>query len=565
MKRWATQCVISLVVVHVWQISSSRAESDDESSDDSDRGGNRVEEDVNAAKAKRNASGNNTFAKDRFFIDKLDTATTDGKTLYQGNFTSSTMFSSESGGALNGDATGVNVNSQYSRLFTDLRAQLDARHIKGGRWDFRFDGRGRVVSGGGTATSGIAGQPSARIQSGALGRNEFELRETWLVRSGDRTDVFIGRQFVTDLAATKIDGIRIDYAMSRKFTVLGYAGALPYRGSRSIGTDYPRQVDGLGAQLGRTPPIGAGLGAAYRTPVSYGALGLVLAVPLKGDSPKISVTSNGYYRGRTLDFYHFALVDLFKTFSLANVSAGGNYKPSPKMRLTAAFHRVDLDTLAIQARAFLSDPTQSGINEIALRSAATNHLRGGLSAGLGRNQRFEISLQGGFRFRSAVAVRDAGNNVVVSLPAERGAELYAGIVDRRSIAGLRLGFDATRFFGVGKAAFQRSSSLSLRLTLAKEFKQGRGQLELEAGYISAKDENVGADCKSNDITACFGSSLISITNANGNIYYRLKGNLFAVGTVALSLQGTQVTRNAMSLSDPTLVSKTVFLRLGYRY
>ena len=258
------------------------AESDDEAEEDSDRGGNKVEEDVEAAKEKRNAPSN-SFSKDRFFIDKLDTADTDEKTLLQGNFTSSTFLYRESGGALADDTmTPVNVNSPFSRFFTDLRAQLDARHIKGGRWDFRLDARGRLVQGGGAVTPNPnTPEPRANVQSGARGRNELDLREAWLVRSGERTDVFIGRQFITDLAATRIDGIRLDYAMSRKITLLGYAGALPYRGSRSIGTDYPNQFSAERAPLGKTPPIGAGFGAAYRTPRSYGALGSVLAIPLK--------------------------------------------------------------------------------------------------------------------------------------------------------------------------------------------------------------------------------------------------------------------------------------------
>ncbi len=538
------------------------AESDDEAEEDSDRGGNKVEEDVEAAKEKRNAPSN-SFSKDRFFIDKLDTADTDEKTLLQGNFTSSTFLYRESGGALADDTmTPVNVNSPFSRFFTDLRAQLDARHIKGGRWDFRLDARGRLVQGGGAVTPNPnTPEPRANIQSGARGRNELDLREAWLVRSGERTDVFIGRQFITDLAATRIDGIRLDYAMSRKITLLGYAGALPYRGSRSIGTDYPNQFSAERTPLGKTPPIGAGFGAAYRTPRSYGALGSVLAIPLKGASPRISVTSNGYWRNGKIDLYHFALVDLFKKFSLTNVSAGANYKPSPRMRLTAGFHRMDVDTLAIQASGYFADPATAGINEIALRSVASNQLRAGLSVGLGRNQRFEVSMSGGYRFRPGFTIADADNNVVATLDAQSGLEVTAGVADRRSLKGFRFGADVSRFFGVGDVAFSRSTSLSLRGTAAREFKQGRGMVELEAGYLSARDDNGGVTC-GGTIDTCYGASKVSVKQGGGTVYYRLKPAWFLMGNMFLSMQSGQTAGKA---ADPTLVSTSGFLRIGYRY
>ncbi len=543
---------------------SVRAESDEEQAEgeEPEGEGSKPQDEVEAAKAKRNAS-TAPVAKDRFFIDKRDTAETDEKTLFQGNFTSSSFMYRESGGALVNDTlVPVNVNSQFARMFTDLRAQLDARHIKGGRWDFRLDARGRLVQGGGAVTpSPATPEPRANVQSGARGRNELDLREAWLVRSGERTDVFIGRQFITDLAAVRVDGIRFDYAYSRKLTLLGYAGASPLRGSRSIGTDYPSQFSAERAPLGRLPPIAAGFGGAYRTLRSYGAVGTVLTIPLKGASPLVSLTSNGYWRNGKIDLYHFALVDLFKKFSITNLSAGGNYKASPRMRLTGAVHRADNDTLAIQASSLLSDPQTGSLNEIAVRRVATNQVRAGLSAGLGRNQRFEFSIQAGYRFRSGINLTDGNNTVVAKLPAESGLELYASAVDRRSIKGLRLGVDVSRFFGVGTVAFQRSTSLAARLTVAREFKQGRGLVELEAGFTSARDDNAGTTC-GGDILNCYGSSSVSVKQAGGSLYYRLKKQWFVMGNAYLGLQSGQA---AMLAADPTLVSTSLFFRVGYRY
>src|SRR5262245_65241722 len=54
-----------------------------------------------------------------------------------------------------------------------------------------------------------------RIQSGFNGQNEYEVREAWIVRSGKRSDLFFGRQFITDLGALRIDGLRVDRKSTR--------------------------------------------------------------------------------------------------------------------------------------------------------------------------------------------------------------------------------------------------------------------------------------------------------------------------------------------------------------
>ena len=71
------------------------------------------------------------------------------------------------------------------------------------------------------------------------------------------------------------------------------------------------------------------------------------------------MTSTGYWRiNPTLDFYHFALIDVVSSYGsqLTNLSAGLNYKPTQRLRLTASFNRVDVDTLNIQAAQFFTDP-----------------------------------------------------------------------------------------------------------------------------------------------------------------------------------------------------------------
>src|SRR5262249_25121727 len=141
--------------------------------------------------------------------------------------------------------------------------------------------------------------------------------ELYVSHGGERTDVYLGRQIVLDLAATKIDGLRLDYASSQTWTYLAFAGLYPTRGSRSLDTDYPKGQDAMGKPSGRVLPAAGGAGAAYRTQSAYGALGVVGIAPLSKDratgtqeQPRVFVTTNGYWRPSSgLDLFHYVVVD----------------------------------------------------------------------------------------------------------------------------------------------------------------------------------------------------------------------------------------------------------------
>jgi len=228
--------------------------------------------------AKQNLTGHdidaekkdNEFERDRFFVDKVDTEKTEKGTLVQGSIASSSFFYGESGGGYTAQPGGTPLtdspNPAPSRLSPGPRLQTAFRHIGGGRWEGRLDLRGRIVNSPDNASYGLDGMPTTlvpsegnRIQAGLYGNNEYEVREAWLIRSGKRSDVYIGRQFIPDLGGLKIDGLRIDYAKSSKLTLIGFGGLMPVRGSRSIETDYPKLQDANGKSAGRFVAAG-GLG-----------------------------------------------------------------------------------------------------------------------------------------------------------------------------------------------------------------------------------------------------------------------------------------------------------------
>ncbi|MDB4964015.1 MAG: hypothetical protein JWP01_4014 [Myxococcales bacterium] len=558
---------------------------DDEGGDDEDSG-DEGDEDGEAKKptkkakpekeepfVKQNLSGHDlgttkkasVFEKDRFFVDKVDSGKTEKGTLIQGSLSSSSLLFTERGGSY-GDMLGDN-SAKFSRMFTELRLQTDFRHIKGGRWEARVDARARVVN---TPENNPDTADPNHIQSGFNGTNEYDIREMWLFRSGKRSDIFFGRQFVADLGGVKFDGLRVDYASSRKLTLIGFAGLYPLRGSRSITTDYQELKADDGTSAGKLVGTG-GFGGAYRTVNSYGAIGGVVLAPLSSEQPRVFVTSTGYLRrGAALDLYHFALVDLYGSqgAGLTNLSAGANYKPSPRLRLTASVNRVDVDTLAVQANAFLTDPDKFPVvqNETYFRRLATNVGRVGVSAGLGQFQRFEVSVQAAYRYRPGVSIPVADGTVMpasINLQGNKGVDLFASIVDRRSFKDLRLGIDGSRSFGVGAVAFNRSEILAVRAFAGRELKNGHGEWEGEVSYATTKDSASGFDCM--NIYTCYGSSTGSILAAAGNLYYRFNRDWFAVGSLALSQQSLTSYGKGTPVADPSVIGVMGYFRASYRF
>ena len=523
-----------------------------------------------AGHAVDSSSAKNVFEKDRFFVDKVDSKKTSKGTLIQGSLASSTFAYTESGGALGANLG--NASSRFNRLFTELRLQTDFRHIGGGKWDARIDGRARLVPSPDVKT--LYAVTPTRIQSGFNGENEYEVREAWIVRSGKRSDLFLGRQFIPDLGALRIDGLRVDYAQSEKLTLLTFGGLYPIRGSRSITSDYTPLKDDNGNDAGRFVGAG-GFGAAYRTLNAHGAIGGVALVPFSSETPRVYATSNGYYRsGAKIDLYHMAIFDAFGKAApqITNLSLGANYKPSQRLRLTGSFNRVDTETLNVQANAFLLTPTLDAMgmqadakiqNETYIKRLSTNAAKAGISAGLGPLQRFEISTAVNYRYRPAFTLLPPNGMMGLSLPAAKGVDVYASLTDRHSIANLRLGVDVSRSFAVGGgAAYQRSEVLAARVFAARELKSGRGEWEAEASYSTSKDTTgAGTACAITAIDQCFGSANSTIISAGGNLYYRINNDWFVLGNLFVSRYAI----TNVQQTDPPILGLTGFARVAYRF
>ncbi len=516
----------------------------------------------------------NLFEKDRFFVDKVDTKKTAKGTLIQGSLTSTSFAYRETGGTIQGTGATAPAASQFSRMFTDLRLQTDFRHIGGGNWDARADLRGRYVTTPGINSRGFIPGTEKSSQSGFLGENELEIRELWLFRGGKRTDLTFGRQFVADLGGIKFDGLRFDYASSEKFTLLGFGGLYPIRGSRSITTDYtalkgtPDPTTGVRADAGKFTGSG-GFGAAYRTQNSYGAFGGVALVPLSSESPRVFGTATGYWRANSkLDLYHYAVIDLLGSNTvntgLTNLSAGLNFKPDQRLRATLSFNRVDTETLNVQAQAFLNDPDPAFSNvlqnEAFLIRVAQNAARASLSAALGPLQRFEITVASALRYRDDITLTPPGMMATaLTLPGGKSIEVYGAVTDRHSFEKLRIGLDGSHIFKSGGTSYQRTTSDQYRASASRELANGHGEWEAEIAYAKAKDDGVAAVCA--DILSCYGSSTSSTLSIGGNVFYRFNRDWLGIANLFLTHQSI----TSMGAADPPITGLSGFLRIAYRF
>ena len=532
------------------------------------------------------AAAKNQFEKDRFFVDKVDTRKTAKTTLIQGSLASSTFVYTERGGAISAtDPLLGTSSSRFNRLFTELRLQTDFRHLGGGRWDARVDARVRAVNTPANNVDLAAGSTTAtdanHIQSGFNGTNEYDIRELWLTRNGKRSDVVIGRQYVADLGAVKIDGLRLDYAKSEEVTLVAFAGLYPLRGSRSLTTDYDTLKKADLTAGGKFVSAG-GFGAAYRTQNAHGGIGGVVLYPppTSDESPRVFATSQGYYRSAAkFDLYHFGIVDLVGPagFQLTNLSAGINYRPSARLRLNGAFNRVDTETLNVQAREFLEPAVTAGVksgtqiqNDSLLLRIASNQARAGLSAGLGSLERFEFSASAAYRWRPSLLLTAPDTVTNVGLSAAKGVEVYVSFVDRRSIADLRIGVDFLNTRAVGNVAYQRSEVSAGRVFLGRELKSGHGEWDAEIGYAKVKDKPLGTTCPLNGTDLfgndkCFGASAGHTLSLGGNLYYRINRDWFALGSLFLNRIALQRVVAATITTDPPVTGITGFFRIAYRF
>ncbi|MEO7729860.1 MAG: hypothetical protein ABIY55_02725 [Kofleriaceae bacterium] len=446
--------------------------------------------------------------------------------------------------------------SPIRRTFGDLRAEL----LAGG---FTLDARIRQTT-------------SERYQAGASAGGEYELRVLDQELGSHTTFVTIGRQVIDAVGATKIDGVALTHRLSDTVRATLFAGAFPQLGSRSLDTDYARIRRADGSDGPHLVPVTGGLGAAYQTPDYHGELGAAAVfapqdVPdaSASDKARVFTTSSGYWRPAAgLDLYHFALLDLVGGVHLTNGSAGIDARPIANLQLSASVHHVSVDLLQIAARGVLDDPDPSAIgvvqNNLALLRISQDAARGAVSLAFAQ-QRFELSASGGVRRRPRVDLALADGSGALAFREARSAEATFAILDRRSIAGLRLQLSGSLTFPLGSGATDRARGSLVRLSASRGFAQQRGQLEADVMAERFRDEGAGHCMTSLDPSLCYGNAKTTAAQAGALASWRIGREWLVIADLHAGYRDVRSAGIAGPIAWPLVTSITSFVRVQWRY
>jgi hypothetical protein len=520
--------------------------------------------------------------RDRFFSERV----ADGdEPQVRGSITSSTYVSPELGDTAAAGFALENA-SPIARFYTELRGQLGVRNLASDL-DLRADARVRFVPPCTFATNRTAGlggdDIDCRFQSGTYGTNEYEVRELYVKKHGASLDLQGGRQYVAEIAATKIDGVKIDYTLDENWSLIGFGGLYPARISRSVIEDYE----------GGVLPIAAGVGGAYRFDGYFGSIGAAGIVPISTQNadaairPRTLVTSNGYWRpSELLDVYHYLSVDVSGPSTdevsdmFTNVSLGLNVRPTEDLRVTAGVHHFSTDALEEFALERLEQRDAMGNiiqNNVEVLRLAAQSARLGVSLAM-MEKRFEVSTSFAVRHRPSETICPPNNLSCAPSMGQTPADAWSGeamlsLVDRQSIGGLRLGASLINMFGLydslglGEESYGRSNHLVTRLDASRELMDGQMQIDADVSYLHAEDAGSSA-CESLGASplTCYGKSFVNTVSGGGTLFYRFSPDWFGMltGNVALQVFEPNARTDATAPSNSNTLL-TAFLRLAYRF
>mgnify|MGYP003631510182 CR=1 FL=1 len=514
------------------------------------------------------------------------------KTGFSGNVTSSSFYFTESAraSAAIGEAEPLENASVTDRVFTDLRLQLAADHIKGGNLDFKLDFRGRKqldrCDGRIRAATEVPVLPPTTCeaaQSGTFGGDELHLREAHLTYRGRDYDMSLGRQVVPEVASVRFDGVRVEQHKGKSWKYMGFAGLYPRRGSRDLRADYakvPSDVMDPASAKSRLLPVVAGASGSYRRERIYGSIGVAGILPRGNEiatglaeSDRFFVTSNGYWQqSDKTDIYHFIVLDVAgnQGASISNFSVGASHRPTTATRLFARINRVDTETLNVNAQQRLVpvDPAASAAiqnNWYVSRVAQESGELGGTASF--RQNRFALSASGTLRRRPEITLVQTNEDLLV-LEMAQALDIRLQLVDRHSYKDFRVGASVTRSSGFGDDNLDRSQSTLGSLELSRDLAGGKGEFEINVNYLNSADQSQALSCGIGqaDFLECFGTSESTSYSAGGVVFYRPKRNWFAMGMANVASQKL-TTANAAEVKEPqpSVLMLTAFLRLGYRF
>ncbi len=520
-------------------------------------------------------------------------------TAFSGSITSTSFYFSESGNDSPSPIAGVNYQnaSPMARIFSELRLQLRADHISGGKIDFRADVRGRAnlekCDRPVPQADGTVKNECLSTQSGVLGGQEADVRELHVTYRDTGYQLRVGRQFMTEIGAIKFDGVRFEKPKGKRLAYLAFAGLYPTRGSRDLREDYPKiAVDPANPDAGdaRLLPIVAGAGASYRRPKLYGAVGAAAILPRGNNAnglaekTRILVSSNGYWQqSEKTDIFHNIIVDAAsdKGAGISNIAVGVNHRPTNAINVFAELTRVDTETLNVHAQTHLDVPDANAAtadkvqnNWYVSRVAQESGRLGASSSFLSR--RFQLTVSGALRRRPEIVIRK-NNEETLTLADSQAVDIHLQFVDRHSFKDARISASVTRSFDLAKEAgenreneeaLDRATSTLATLSASKELQGGKGEVEINMNYVLSEDQKLEETCGIGaQFLECYGTSKSSTLGLGALVFYRPDKNWFAMGMLSAASQ--KLTTNDGSVAgpapQPAVLMITAFARLAYRF
>jgi len=485
-----------------------------------------------------------------------------------------------------GDPNRVTTESSSLNLgYLDLRAVIDARRLPG-QFELHVDGRARVT--------GDFDHDAAQVQAGQTfsrgyyGGREYELREAWFRRRGQKVDFALGRMFVAEADSLKIDGVRLWWKFHKKWDLSLFAGGYPNPFSRSLTTDYQ------GANGYNGVAIAGGADIQYLYDKLWGSLAVVgsylggnddggplsitggVATPanFQTENTRTYISWTGFERFvHWLDLYHSLVLDVAGAagVQLTRLDAFATVRAHKYFSIRAGYGHLSPLAIEMYLASLLTDRNlfiaNTINNNLVVARTARDQARLQLDVHFGKVNVFG---EGRLRFRSLQNTVDEPQFANPAGMAPVGQQLAPGFAydatlgvrDRGSLKGVRLGLWFTYLGDF------RSRSYILGFELGRSFFDERLTFDLNFLYANTSDAGAGGTCVASGTLAslvtpgCYGTR-------DGNSYetgVTFTGNpwkhWFALLDYRLVINDSSV---GMGVGRPLILTHVLLLRIEARY
>jgi hypothetical protein len=401
----------------------------------------------------------------------------------------------------------ANVSSPLQLAFGDLRIVMDARRLPG-KFELHLDGRVRVTGqfSEDAATIGT-GQTTAR---GYLGGREYEIRQAWVARRGEKIDFGIGRLVVAEADAMKIDGVRLWWRMVKHWDVSAYAGAYPDPYSRSVTSDYLTGDPG-NLNLRGVFAFAGGVDTTYTYDRVWGAVSVNAAYlggkddggpfnpanpagKVQDENVRAFMTWTSFERFTSwLDVYHDLVLDFAGAagVQLTRLDIFANLRAPKYFSLRLGYDHMSalaIETYLTRLLANRVDFLAGTIeNNLVINRTARDEGRANLDFTIAK---VSIWAEGRVRHRALVDTKDDTQFVVNgdAIAPSLAYDFTLGVRDRGSLKDIRLGVWYT-FIGD-----YRAQNHIFSFELGRSFLDERLSVDVMFLYANTRDNGVGQAC-----------------------------------------------------------------------